>query len=195
MSDTTDVPNEELTSAASVAHRWLWVLGAAAAVLLADQLTKWWAVAELENQLPKPVIWKLQFNYAENTGMAFSQGASSGRWIGLIVIAILVALVVFAARSHSRTQVILLGVIIGGALGNLVDRAARAEEGWLTGAVVDFIDFQFWPIFNIADAAVVVGGLLLVAFSLREPDSGTAVTADGSPGDDSTADLASGQEG
>ena len=163
---------------ASVAHRWLLVVGSAALVLLADQLTKWWAVSELAPDPTSPgrvidVVWKLRFNYAENTGMAFSQGASSGRWIGLVVIVIVIVLVLFAARSTSRVQVVLLGVIIGGALGNLVDRAARADDGWLSGAVVDFIDFQFWPVFNIADAAVVVGGLMLVIYSMREPAEDT----------------------
>ena len=184
-----------------VPHRWAWLIGVAATVLLADQLTKWWAVEELAPSELSPgrvvdVVWKLRFNYAENTGMAFSQGASSGRWIGLIVVVIVIALVVFAARSHSKAQVILLGVIVGGALGNLVDRAARADDGWLSGAVVDFIDLQFWPVFNIADAAVVVGGLLLVLISLREPDdpdqevgSGGAEQASGTSAD------AAGQDG
>lgn len=183
MSETTQQNDHGAERPRSVPHRWMWVVGPAALVLLADQLTKWWAVEELAPSATSPgriidVVWKLRFNYAENTGMAFSQGASSGRWIGLIVVLIVAALVVFAARSRSRTQVILLGVIIGGALGNLVDRTARADDGWLSGAVVDFIDFQFWPVFNIADAAVVVGGLLLVLVSLREPEAADEATAD-----------------
>jgi signal peptidase II len=177
MSQETRDP-DPTSHAGGVAHRWWWLVGVAAVVLLADQLTKWWAVEELAPTDTSPgrvidVVWKLRFLYAENTGMAFSQGASSGRWIGLVVVAIVVALVVFASRSTSRTQVILLGVILGGALGNLVDRVARAEDGWLSGAVVDFIDFQFWPVFNIADAAVVVGGLVLVLYSMREPEPET----------------------
>jgi signal peptidase II len=205
MSETT-LPNDQGAERPTVPHRWVWVVGAAALVLLADQLTKWWAVEELAPSVTSPgriidVVWKLRFNYAENTGMAFSQGASSGRWIGLIVVVIVAALVVFAARSHSRTQVILLGVIIGGALGNLVDRVARADDGWLSGAVVDFIDFQFWPVFNIADAAVVVGGLLLVLVSLREPEPNDAPPAaeagdDAAPpevGGDSTEDSSVGR--
>ncbi len=186
MSETTLPDDHGTERPRTVPHRWMWVVGPAALVLLADQLTKWWAVEELAPSATSPgriidVVWKLRFNYAENTGMAFSQGASSGRWIGLVVVVIVAALVVFAARSHSRTQVVLLGVIIGGALGNLVDRAARAEDGWLSGAVVDFIDFQFWPVFNIADAAVVVGGLLLVLVSLREPEAADAGVDDATP--------------
>ncbi len=204
MSETTLPDDHGTEPPRTVPHRWMWVVGPAALVLLADQLTKWWAVEELAPSATSPgriidVVWKLRFNYAENTGMAFSQGASSGRWIGLIVLVIVAALVVFAARSHSRTQVVLLGVIIGGALGNLVDRAARAEDGWLSGAVVDFIDFQFWPVFNIADAAVVVGGLLLVLVSLREPEAADAEADDATPpaeaGGGSPADSPVGRTG
>ncbi len=204
MSETTLPDDHGTEPPRTVPHRWTWVVGPAALVLLADQLTKWWAVEELAPTATSPgriidVVWKLRFNYAENTGMAFSQGASSGRWIGLIVLVIVAALVVFAARSHSRTQVVLLGVIIGGALGNLVDRAARAEDGWLSGAVVDFIDFQFWPVFNIADAAVVVGGLLLVLVSLREPEAADAEADDATPpaeaGGGSPADSPVGRTG
>ena len=115
------------------------------------------------------MVGSLRFRYAENTGMAFSRGAESGRWIGLLVMVIVVVLFVVAARANTRAQVILLGVVIGGALGNLLDRAFRAEGDWLSGAVVDFIDLQWWPVFNIADAAVVVGGILLVVFAAREP--------------------------
>lgn len=144
-------------------------------ILVADQLSKAWAVRTLAPSSDQPlgriieVVWTLQFNYAENTGMAFSAGPGAGRWIGLLVIVIVTVLVVVALRSSSRTQVILMGVVIGGALGNLVDRAFRADDGWLSGAVVDFIDMQWYPIFNIADAAVVVGGILLVFLAGRAP--------------------------
>ena len=57
-----------------------------------------------------------------------------------------------------------VGLIIGGAVGNLIDRLFR-QEGWLRGGVVDFIDFQWFPIFNVADAAITVGGFLLVLAS------------------------------
>lgn len=161
-------------------HRWLLLLVSMAAVLLLDLLTKWWAVQHLAPSVERPsgrtvdLVGSLRFNYAENTGMAFSRGAESGRWIGLLVIAIVVGLVVLGARARTRTQVVLIGVVIGGALGNLLDRAFRAEDEFLSGAVVDFIDLQWWPVFNIADAAVVVGGILLVLVSTREPSTETA---------------------
>lgn len=163
-----------------VHHRWLKVVIAAAVVLLLDQLTKWWAVETLG---PPPsgqgrvvdVVWSLRLRYAENTGMAFSKGAESGRWIALVVIAIVVAMVVVAARATTTTQVVLIGVVIGGALGNLTDRVLRAADGFLSGAVVDFVDVQWWPVFNVADAAVVCGGIALVWFGTREPQKDQAL--------------------
>ena len=58
-------------------------------------------------------------------------------------------------------------MIIGGALGNLADRAFRSGDGFLGGAVVDFVDLQWWPVFNLADAAVVVGGATIVLRGIR----------------------------
>ena len=61
------------------------------------------------------------------------------------------------------------GLISGGALGNLLDRAFRGDDGFLHGAVIDFIDLQWWPVFNVADACIVVGAILLVIASFRVP--------------------------
>lgn len=66
------------------------------------------------------------------------------------------------ARSGRPAARIAVGAVIGGALGNLFDRILRSDEGILGGAVVDFVDFQWWPVFNLADAAIVVGGVVIV---------------------------------
>jgi signal peptidase II len=63
-----------------------------------------------------------------------------------------------------------IGLVFGGALGNLIDRAFREGDGFLGGGVVDFIDLQWWPVFNIADAAIVVGALLLFGTQWRYGD-------------------------
>lgn len=163
------------------ARRWTLVGAAVAAVLAVDQLTKWWAVRRLCGYPYCPdrppsldraidVVWTLRLNYAENTGMAFSKGSGQGRIIGVVVVAVVVALVVVARRLRSPLQLALVGVVVGGALGNLVDRLLRAEAGFLSGGVVDFVDVQWWPIFNVADAAVVVGGIALALTGLREPE-------------------------
>jgi signal peptidase II len=63
-----------------------------------------------------------------------------------------------------------IGLVAGGALGNLIDRAFRAGDGFLGGGVVDFIDLQWWPVFNLADAAIVLGALLLFGTQWRQVD-------------------------
>lgn len=181
-------------------QRLLLAGGVALVVIVADQLSKSWALEELSSGRVIDLVWTLRFNLAFNTGMAFSQGSGSGAIIGVVVSVIVVVLIVVATRVQSKVQLVLLGVIIGGALGNLIDRITRvgevnpftgvAAEGFMSGAVVDFIDVQWWPIFNIADAAVVVGGIALAIVSARAPappqeqDSSGEQPEVASPGDD-----------
>lgn len=153
--------------------RWAVVVGMAALVIALDQLTKWWALERLGDGSVIDVVWTLRFRLAFNTGMAFSTGTGGGRVIALVVLAIVVVLVVVARRMTSPLQLVLVGVVIGGALGNLIDRVFRAHSGLLSGAVVDFIDVQWWPIFNVADACVVVGGILLALTGLKAPEDET----------------------
>jgi len=148
------------------------LVAVAVAVLAADQLSKWWAV----NRLPRGIIdivGSLRLNLAYNTGAAFSLG--SGRGLGpviaLLVVVVVVVLVSSVGSARSRLGVIAAGLVIGGALGNLADRAFRGDAGLLKGAVVDFIDLQWWPSFNVADSAVVVGACALVLASLRHEAS------------------------
>lgn len=157
--------------------RWGLVGGAVAVVLVADQLSKAWALDALEGGRIVEVVWTLQFNLAFNTGMAFSQGAGGGQIIGVVATLITLVLAFFATRVQSRVQLVLIGAVIGGALGNVVDRLTRVGEigssedgGFMSGGVVDFIDVQWWPIFNIADASVVVGGILLALLVARTPE-------------------------
>lgn len=179
----------------SAAARWLPLVGAGAVVLLVDQLSKAWAferLCEVEagygcavHAEPIHVLWTLQWNLAFNTGMAFSRGAESGPIIAAVVLVIVGVLVVVASRVTSRVQLVLIGIVLGGAFGNLVDRLVRAEDGFLSGAVVDFVDVQWWPIWNVADMAVVLGGiaLALTGFSTepREKSSGEDQVVDPDP--------------
>ena len=151
----------------SAARRWVMVLGVAAAVILADQLTKRWALDRLSGGEMIDLIGSLRFRLAFNTGMAFSKGSGSGALIGVVALGIVGVLAFVARRVQSRVQLVLIGIVMGGALGNIVDRLTRVGEvgstatGFMSGAVVDFIDLQWWPVFNIADAAVVCGGIAL----------------------------------
>jgi signal peptidase II len=148
-------------------------LAIAAAVVLLDQLTKEWALNALADG-PIDVVWTLRFNLAFNKGMAFSQGTGLGPIIGVVALVVIVGLLVSIGRSTSRMYPLEVGLIVGGAIGNLLDRLFRAP-GWFRGAVVDFIDLQWWPIFNVADIGVTVGGALLLLTSVfdgrpeREP--------------------------
>jgi len=137
----------------------------ALAVIVADQLTKHWAVNELVDG-DIDVFWTLRFNLSYNTGMAFSSGESFGPIIGVLALVVVVVLLLSLKRQPGRLTDVAVGLIIGGAVGNVIDRLFR-QEAWFRGAVVDFIDFQWFPIFNIADIGVTVGGALLVLASWR----------------------------
>jgi signal peptidase II len=144
----------------------------AAGVIVIDQLTKWWAMRALSER-SIAVAWTLELRLARNSGAAFSFAAGTGwsRWIPLAALG-LVAYIVWRGRMiASRPGAVAIGLIIGGAVGNLIDRLLRDRDaGFFQGSVVDFIDFQWWPVFNVADMGVVVGGLLLVLVGLRVGD-------------------------
>lgn len=133
----------------------------AAVVVVLDQVTKEWALRELGDGREVPVVWTLQWNLSFNQGMAFSAGQGFGPVIGVLASGIALTVVWWTRRLESRLAGVGAGLVVGGALGNVVDRITR-DEGWMRGAVVDFIDFQWFPIFNVADMAVNVGGALLL---------------------------------
>jgi signal peptidase II len=134
----------------------------ALAVVVLDQITKIWAVAALE-EAPFVIVDEFfRLAIARNPGASFSMFTGSGQWIGLIAVAVIVGVFVLVDRVDHRIDVIGLGLIMGGAAGNLMDRIFRGD-GFLDGAVVDFIDFDFFPSFNVADMAINIGvGLILI---------------------------------
>jgi len=171
------------------ARRWALIGGSAVLLLVIDQLSKAWAFSALcevadgqrcsVTASPIELFWTLRLNLAFNTGMAFSRGSGAGPIIGSIAIAIVVVLLIVARKLTSPLQLVLVGVVAGGALGNVIDRLVRAEDGFMSGAVVDFIDLQWWPIFNVADAAVVVGGIALALVGLGTDDEPPGELDDG----------------
>ena len=96
---------------------------------------------------------------------------SLGPFIGILAVAMVIVLIRLGRTVAGRVALISLGLILGGAVGNLMDRVLRAESGVLSGHVVDFIDFQWWPIFNVADMGIVVGAILLLTFGFRKSAS------------------------
>ena len=136
-------------------------------VVVVDQLTKRWAVGAAADG-PIDLFWTLRIKVTENTGMAFSQARGWGPLIGLAAIAIVIALLVVVGRTPGRLNWVGVGLIVGGAVGNLMDRAVRSP-GWLRGGVVDFIDLQWFPVFNVADMAINVGAAIVILTALFRP--------------------------
>ena len=134
-------------------------------VLVVDQLTKRWALSELSGSAPRHVVWTLQWNLTRNSGMAFSQAQGIGPLIGIAALLVIVWLAWTSRMLTSRITGVAAGLIAGGALGNLADRVFRGDR-ILHGAVIDFIDFQWFPIFNVADMAIDIGGAIFVLWTI-----------------------------
>jgi signal peptidase II len=138
----------------------------ATAVVVLDQLTKAWALRALDDG-PIDLFWTLRLNLSINSGIAFGLGRGLGPVIVLGAVGVMVVLLV-AARHAVTTQAMAVaaGLVLGGAVGNVIDRVFRD-----VGGVVDFIDLQWWPIFNVADMGISVGAVMLVLWGRdREPD-------------------------
>ena len=151
----------------SVGRRRLAILAVAAVAVAADQVTKSWALHHAED--PVHVVGTLQWAVTFNSGTAFGLGQGSTSFIiGGVVVLVIVLLGVGRRASRRATwpSVVAMGLLLGGAMGNLVDRLVRHHHG----AVIDFIDLQWWPVFNVADACVSVGAVLLALVLFRAGD-------------------------
>ena len=116
------------------------------------------------------LVWTLRFKLTFNEGAAFSVGGGSGGLLALVGLLVVAVVYRSVLRWPGRWPAVALGLVLGGAIGNLVDRVAR------DGAVVDFIDLQWWPLFNVADIGVSCGAVLLVLLSLRHDDKEPVAT-------------------
>lgn len=148
-------------------HLAAWLYATAGMTYLADRLTKLWAERSLAGRPPVTVIpGVLQLNYTTNSGGAFGLGQSAPWVFAAATIVVAAAIVASSFRLRNALAAVSLGLILGGAFGNLTDRAVRGD-GLLSGRVVDFIDFHVWPVFNLADSAIVIGALLLAVGGIR----------------------------
>lgn len=149
---------------------WSW-LALSAVVVVLDQLTKQWVTQSLGLREVIPVMPSFNLVLAHNAGAAFSFLAGAGGWqrgffIGIAVVAAVV--IVYLLRKHHGEKLfsLALALVLGGALGNLIDRIQF-------GHVVDFLDFYVqtwhWPAFNVADMAITAGAGLLIWDSLKKP--------------------------
>ena len=160
-------------------------LGVAAAVVVLDQLTKRMAEERLERSgvrsVPFPVLSDyFRFTYVENRGAAFGLLQDQTAFfvlVGVIVIGVIAASYRYLPRSGFMLH-LALGLQLGGAIGNLIDRVRQ-------GYVVDFVDFGYqsnwWPVFNVADSAIVVGVALLALNALSPNAAGDQAAAEDAP--------------
>ncbi len=148
--------------------------GAAAVVLVLDQLSKWWVITRLMTP-PRVIEVTPFFNFVMwwNKGVTFGLFASApgwGRWAMVVLaLVITVVLVIWLVKVNDKIQALGIGLVVGGAVGNVIDRIRF-------GAVADFLDFHVgalhWPAFNLADSTITIGvGLMLIDAFLarREP--------------------------
>lgn len=139
----------------------------AAAVVALDQLASSWAVRRLANG-PIHVIGPLNLQLGINTGASFSMGRGLAPLLAVLAVVVVVVLVVASRRARSAGLAVALGLVVGGAAGNLADRIFRPYHG----GVVDFIHLPYWPTFNVADACITVGVALVAWFLWRAPAGG-----------------------
>lgn len=167
--DLPDAPDSD-APAALPPRRLTLVAVVSVAILLFDQLTKTWALRRLSGGRTLHVVGSLDFALQFNTGTAFSLGSGKGLgpWISVLAIGVVIVLAL-GYTSRFTLGATAAGLIAGGAVGNLADRAFRGNDGFLHGGVVDFVALHWWPTFNLADAAICIGAALLVLASLRAP--------------------------
>ena len=138
----------------------------ALAAAVVDQLTKIWAVAALDDG-PIGVIGDLlQLRLTRNSGAAFSSLQGLGPLIGVAAVGVIGLVFIMIHHVPRRFEVVGLGLVLGGAVGNLLDRIFRGD-GFLDGAVVDWIDPSFFPTFNVADSAITIGVAVLLVGAMR----------------------------
>ena len=147
----------------------------AVTIFLLDQLTKIIAVATLTpGESPSILGGLVYFSLIRNPGAAFSMATGMTWILALVALGVTIAIIKIASRLRSTWWAVSLGLILGGAIGNLIDRIFR-YPGFFQGHVVDFVSVfgpnaEYFPVFNVADSAITIGGILLVITALRGID-------------------------
>ncbi|WP_235578982.1 MULTISPECIES: signal peptidase II [unclassified Rhodococcus (in: high G+C Gram-positive bacteria)] len=155
-----------------LARRTRRLFAVAAVVLALDLLTKIVAVAVIEPGRPIEIIGDtVTLRMVRNAGAAFSMATGMTWLLTLVAVAVVVGVIRIGRTLRSGWWAVGLGLVLGGALGNLIDRFFRSP-GPLQGHVVDFVSIGWWPVFNVADSSIVCGAVLLVIITLFgiEPD-------------------------
>ncbi|CAB4707388.1 unannotated protein [freshwater metagenome] len=136
-------------------------------IWILDLATKAWAVSQLANRQPIHILGNFfQLTFVRNSGAAFSFATSATLFLSLFGVVVLIGVVYFAPQITSKGWSVVLGLVMGGILGNLMDRIFR-DPGFLRGHVIDWMQLPHWPIFNIADSAIVAAAVLSMVLSAR----------------------------
>jgi signal peptidase II len=137
------------------------------AVWILDFATKSWALNSLDSRNPVKLLGNfLQLTLLKNSGAAFSLAESATIIFTLFAIFVVAAIAYYSIKITSFGWSIVLGLALGGILGNLTDRIFRSP-GFFTGHVIDWIELPNWPVFNLADSAIVVAASIAVILSIR----------------------------
>jgi signal peptidase II len=152
---------------------WRRALAACGAVVLVDQVTKAIVVSSLADGQREGLVLGIELTNTANRGLAFGIGQGRGFVLTVTIAALALVLVWFAIDPRRPGLALSVGLLAGGALGNLADRV-RAS------AVTDFIDFPLWPAFNLADVAITLGAVGLVLTSLGAAGPGDGASRPGS---------------
>lgn len=148
-----------MTTPEAEIYNYLMMLAIATSVLFLDQLTKYAILRTMFQEQSIPIISGVfHLTFVRNPGAAFSLFAHQTKFFIVVTVVVIALLLIYSRqlRGDSRWVRVALGLQLGGAVGNLIDRLR-----W--GSVVDFLDFRVWPVFNLADSAIVVGSIILVA--------------------------------
>ena len=157
------------TAPLSVRAAWTRVAVLVAGIVAVDQILKQVVTSAIERGQEEPVIAGIKIVNVRNTGVAFGQLQDGGAIVAVVIALAVVALLAYFAR-HARRPLMWLptGMLLGGALGNVIDRVRE-------GAVVDFVKLPYWPAFNLADVAITFG--VIVLLFVMEKDDGVRGSA------------------
>lgn len=148
-------------------QRWRTLLSVAWLIWILDLATKAWAVSQLANREPVKILGSFfQLTFVRNPGAAFSFASNATIFLSLFGIIVALGVIYFAPKITSKGWSVVLGLVLGGVLGNLMDRIFR-EPSFLRGHVIDWMQLPHWPIFNIADSAIVVAAGLAMILTAR----------------------------
>ena len=135
-------------------------------IWLFDFATKQWALSNFDSQPEKILGNLLAFTLVRNSGAAFSFATGFSILFALLALAVVITVTYYAKRITSSGWQITAGLLLGGVIGNLADRIFR-EPGWFHGHVIDWIQLPNWPVFNVADSAIVIAAAISFTLTMR----------------------------